>query len=516
VKISKTGYFDGYRTFLPVKDGETFVRLQLTTKVHAGTINGAQGGTLATSDGVKITLAPNVIVMASNGLSYTDAVHVYVRPIEAVDGSDAAMSIPGDARGINSDGYLSALKSFGSVAIELRTTSGDLLQVANGKVTTDGAAATISIPIPSALQGGAPATIPLWSFDEAAGLWKEEGEATRDGNVYTGAVKHFSFWEGAVGVSLVDFTARIVDASAQPLVHVPVTITPAGVPVNAGFSRFAYTDEDGYVRGSVFANSDLVLDINTPCALSAYSHAFTSAAAAVDLGQLTGNLGQGTVTITGTATNCNNQPVASGYVQTYDNGFYNRIPVVNGNFSFTGVVCTNTAVNVVVVDNATFQQSEPKGVTINPGANDLGALTVCGESTLGSITYSIDNGPEQQILEPADTIALYYLGAVNGVESSQFIVLSGDPNGAPKLTFQFTGSKAVDADHRFTDIFSSLLFASGRGWWPSTDQGGVLVTITEYGEVGGFVSGSFSHMILDFADNTPHNYTVNFRVRRYH
>lgn len=511
VKVTMAGYFDGYRTFLPSKDEETFVRLQLVTKFHAGTI-AATGGSLVTSSGGKITLGSLVTVNASNGELYTGAVHVYTGLIETASGdnlSDAALNSPGDARGTNSDGYLSALKSFGMVAVELMSANGQRLQIAKGK------SATISIPIRSELKDQAPASMSLWSFDETAGLWKQEADATRDGDVYTGTVNHFSYWESAVGIPLVDFTARIVDASGQPLVHVPVSITPAGASMNAGYSRFAYTDADGYVRGAVFANSDLVLDINTPCALSAYSHAFTAGATAVDLGQLTGNLGQGSVTITGTATNCGNQPIASGYVQTYDHGFYNRIPVVNGNFSFTGVMCTNTAVNIVVVDNATFFQSEPKGVTINPGSNDLGALQVCDESTLGSITYTIDDGPEQQVLEPADTIAIYNLGVANGVERSQFIVISGDPNGAPKLTFQFDGGKTIGSEHKFTDIYSALFFTSGRGWWPETDNGGVPVTITEYGDVGGFVSGSFSHMILDFDTNTPHTYTVNFRVRRY-
>ncbi len=55
-------------------------------------------------------------------------------------------------------------------AVELTGTSGELLQIATGKK------ATLTLSIPSSLAASAPATIPLWFFDEAKGLWKEEAE----------------------------------------------------------------------------------------------------------------------------------------------------------------------------------------------------------------------------------------------------------------------------------------------------------------------------------------------------
>ncbi|MFT4024806.1 MAG: hypothetical protein QM664_13600 [Flavihumibacter sp.] len=61
------------------------------------------------------------------------------------------------------------------------------------------------------------------------------------------------------------------------------------------------------------------------------------------------------------------QPVTNGYVQTYDGGFYNRIPIVNGQFSFSGLTCVNNTVNMVVIDNDSHQQNMPVPVTLAPG-----------------------------------------------------------------------------------------------------------------------------------------------------
>lgn len=51
-------------------------------------------------------------------------------------------------------------------AVELRSTSGEELQLGNGKKVS------FSIPAQSKSK---PATIGLWSFDESKGRWKEEG-----------------------------------------------------------------------------------------------------------------------------------------------------------------------------------------------------------------------------------------------------------------------------------------------------------------------------------------------------
>ena len=499
VRVTKPGLFNGYRTFTPQGTRESLVRIQLLAKKEIGIVDAASGGSAATAEGGTVTLSPNSVVVAADASVYTGPVHISARWINPADGGNFLLDMPGDIRGADSAGYLTGLQSFGTMAVELTGNNGQLLQIATGKT------ATVSIPIASSLAASAPASLSLWSFNDSTGLWKQEKPATKSGGSYVGVVSHFSFWDGATGIPLVNVTARIVDASSQPLANVAVSITVASMPQNAGYGQFAYTDASGYVTGAVFANTNLVLDILTPCALAAYSHPFSTFSSDIDLGTLTGNLGQNEVTISGTVTNCSSQPVTNGYVQTYDHGFYNRIPVNNGSFSFTGLACTNTVVDIVAVDNATNQQNTPQTVTLVPGVNALGALTACGTSTMGSLTFTID-GVTTTLTEPTDTIAAYLVVS----QTTQLIVLSGNPNTNQQMSFNFDGGTAIGSAHSLGEVFCNKL-PGGRGSWPIPIQ----LNITEYGNIGGFVAGNFSGNLVDFNNTAIHPITCTFRVRRY-
>jgi hypothetical protein len=497
VDVMAAGFFSGYETFAPTPGSESHVRITLLEKPDAVTIDAAAGGTV-TTDGASIQLQPNSVVVAATGGAYSGEVNIHARMLHP-DEAGLQPGLPGDARGMDRNGYAKTLKSFSPIVVELSTAGGQPLQLAPGKP------ATLVMPIAAALANDAPDNIPLWMYNTITGLWEEQGVAEKNGDAYTGIVTHFSFWDGATGVPMITVTARIVNSSNQPLAHVPVRITLAGQPLNAGHGRSGFTDANGVITGAVFSNRDFVLDILTPCATSAYAHTFSAAATDLDLGTLAGNLGQSSVVISGRAEDCTGQGIVNGYVQAYNDGFFHRIPIVNGDFTFSGIMCTNTTVSLVAVNLATYKQNTPQEVTLIAGANNLGTLSVCGVSTMGQITYTYD-GTTTTIQEPADTIAAYSLDGFNG---TQIITLSGDPNLNQKIAFQLTGNEAVGTN-TVTEVFSSA-FPSGRGFWPAN----ITVTISEYCPPGGFIAGEFSSNMLDFGDNSVHTFACSFRVRRY-
>lgn len=497
IKVVRNGYFPGYKTIQPQTGKETFARLKLLPKASAGTIDAAGGGSITLTSGARVVLPANGVVLANGGTAYSGSVNVAAHWIDASGINMHELSMPGDARGVDKEGNLAFVRSFGALAVELTSGSGQLLQIAAGKN------ATISIPVPATMNGSAPASIPLWSFDEVEGLWKQESTANKSGNVYTGDVSHFSFWDGAVGLPLVNLTTQIVDASLNPLANVAVGVRYAGQPLNAGFGTFAHTDANGIVTGAVPANTSLTLSVLTPCALESYSHNFTTNTTNVDLGTITGNLGQSLVTITGTATNCSGQPVTDGYIQMFENGFFNRVAIVNGNFSFTGVTCTNQVVDLVAIDNTTHQQGSVQTLNLVPGVNNIGALSACGTSTVGTISYTIDGVPHA-LTEPANT--LYGVHANGFTTVFDVVPLPG----VAAISFQLDGGTALGSSHNIYDVFTTAV-PDGRLYMPTP----LAVTITEFGNAGAFISGQFSGTMNEFVSGTPHTISCNFRVRRY-
>ena len=501
VKVTKDNYFSAYKTVLPKAGKESFIRISLLPKNNAGSINGSTGGSVTISGGANLFLPVNGVIIASSGIPYTGSVQVAAQFIDPSQIKAAQQRAPGDGRGIDKEGSLRLLNSYSMLAVELSSPSGERLQIATGKQ------ATLTMPVPATMRSTAPASIDLWSFDESTGLWKQENTAVKNGDSYTAMVSHFSFWDGAVGVPLVQLNAQIVNNALQPLANVAVGIRVAGQPFNAGYSAFGFTDVNGNVSGAVPANRQLVLNVLTPCETEAFSKDFTTTNSNIDLGVITGNLGQSLVTITGTVTDCNNQPVTNGYVQTYDNGFNNRINIVNGSFSYTGLACSSTTASYVAIDKTTNQQSTVQAVTLTTGTHNLGTLSACGTSILGFINYTIDGIPGT-LTDPGDTLAGFH--NTIGPGYTTILPLHNDPVLGTAFQFEITGPATVAGTHTVQEIFS-YKFPGGRGLTSSPFN----ITITEFGPAGGFISGSFSATVGDFSTGAPHTVSCTFRIKRW-
>jgi len=102
----------------------------------------------------------------------------------------ARRAIPGDYRAVDKTGQQTELLSFGALNVELRTTTGQPLNL------RPGTSAEIRVPVSDLQRPSAPANIPIWSYDEKSGLWVEEGQGTlqntAEGWMYVGTTPHFS------------------------------------------------------------------------------------------------------------------------------------------------------------------------------------------------------------------------------------------------------------------------------------------------------------------------------------
>ncbi len=263
LKCTKSGYFTASTAYIPQASGDAVVRLVMMSDAATHQVDAATGGTAQLPDGSSVQLPANGIVQA-DGTPYKGEVNVTVRHLSPADENFMVLIPGGDLAARRADNSGAMLYSYGMLRVLLRDDSGNDLQLASGKEST------ITMSLPDVSMVDAPATIPLWYFDEETGLWLEEGEATRQGNKYVGQVKHFTDWncdfpgqgvevelqfvsEGGGGPGKVEEMPVDPENPGEPIVTggIPCTGYPhRNVFVKVG-QVFDFTDENGIVRRRV-------------------------------------------------------------------------------------------------------------------------------------------------------------------------------------------------------------------------------------------------------------------------
>ncbi len=501
VTVNKPGYFKGIKTYIVREGKPAFFRIKLIPKTNTGSINGGSGGNVTLTNGLSITLPAGAVVNASTSSAYTGTVNVaafWINP----EASDLDRIMPGDLRGIDNGGLMQLLKTFGMAAVELTGASGELLQIAPGKK------ATLALTIPASLMGDAPASLPLWYFDEDKGLWKEEGSATKSGNKYQGDVSHFSYWNCDMPLPNggVPFDCTIVDANGSPLPNLHIWIDYSNGTMTGCHGT---TNANGYASGLVPANAQLIMKVYGAaygCSnVVLYSQAFTTTSSPISLGTITVPGGSNQASVTGTLTDCNGQPVTNGYVMMNYGGIFVRYNSSNtGSFSFSTIICGNIN-NAILIggDAVTGQEGTPLTVTLQPGSNNVGNLVACGTSVSEYFNYTI-NGTPYSVIPP------------NGS-----VTQSPDSNGTSTAIRIYANSNATSSFISFDKLNiaagsnQNLVSFNSTQTGQTTIPSPVSVNISEYGSIGQFISGSFTGSVTGTAaPNTTYTVTCNFRVRR--
>lgn len=500
VKVEKAGYFLGTKTIMVEIEKNNPVNMQLMPKTVAGTINGASGGEVTVpASGGSIQLEANSVIDPQSNKPYTGAVTVSAAFIDPSAGNFREI-MPGTLRGINTNNEETGLQSFGMMAVELNGAGGEKLQIASGKK------ATLHFPIPEALRSQAPATIPLWSLDETTGLWKEEGQATKQGNEYVGTVGHFSFWNCDAPFAITNFTVTLKDQNAQAIPDVEVVIS-ASVTDTTSISGNGITNADGVVKGTLPSNRSLKLKVYDKCRNLIHSQDIGPYATDTDLGTITVNTQTVSLTVSGTVTDCNNTPVANGYVMLQLENVYYSIPVTNGSFSRAILRCNNTAVtaNIKAYDQANNVSGATISLPVSGNTLNAGQLFACGTALNSYINYTLD-GNNIQTASPLDSMIAII------IESKHIIIGSFSKADTSKthIIFQMDGGQG-------TNNTISILYANngnGHEMLSAPNSSSFPVTVTEYGSaVGEYVSGSFTGNVRDSTRNLTLPVECNFRVK---
>lgn len=498
VVANKTGYFTAYRSF-SATSGTNQVVIKLTKKNLGGTVNGINGGDVTLSNGTKISLPANGIVKASDNSGYTGTINVYAAVIDPT-AADILDRVPGSFMGNDKDGKRVLLSSYGMMAVELESTTGETLQVKSGNT------ATLTSVIPSAALSSAPATIPLWYVDPSTGIWMEEGTATKQGNSYVGTVKHFTYWNCDVPVQTVNLSATFKTANGQPLVNASIVIKPT--TGNYYGSAHGYTDSLGQINGPVPANMNLVLQVQDACGGAAYSQNIGPYNEPINLGTITvPATAPGVVTVKGKLTNCSSTNVTNGYAIVSVNNWVRYAKVdASGNFSTNYVLCSTTGLNAQVlgVDMGTQQQGNVQTLPVALPTTDFGSVSACGTSSTEFIDYTID-GTNYHFGTGDSLYAYTGIDSLGGASANYTKVFGAKSPNTLFFTFYSTGQTA--GSYPLT-ILSAQNYSQTTVVQPSN------VNLTNFAtSVGQFYEGSLSGQFKD-ASNVTHTVSCTFRVRR--
>ncbi len=380
ITAQKPGYLKGMRSVVPTS-GTNMINIMLVAETLVSTVASGISSEVTLSNGAKVSF--DGAFKDENGNAYSGNVDVYMYHLETSNPAIEAI-MPGNLQAENANGEERVLVSYGMLNVELKGASGEKLNIADGSV------AQIELPINPAQNGVAPATIPLWHFDEVSGVWMEDGEATLVGGKYQGEVSHFSWWNWDAPFPAVILCINAVDANNNPLANLDIKL----IESNAVNGRTAFTNGDGNICGFVPINEAFTLKAFDPCGVEVFSSNIGSFAADTNYSLVLPSV-TATV-ISGTLVNCANTNVTNGYASIIYGNQLASVPVTNGDFTLTVIQCAAlTSFSLEGVDYDTFEETDT--ISYDFGSADVGNIIACN-AVSEYITLQVDNDPVDYFL----------------------------------------------------------------------------------------------------------------------
>jgi hypothetical protein len=398
VHVEAAGFAEAFPVARVTAGQTTNLGVRLLPTGFIGQVTVTNGGTVTVPGSTAQVAIPQDGLVPKNGGTASGTVNVALTPVNpAVD----TKLMPGDFNGISAGGGSPVpIESFGALLIDIRDAAGTRYNLAPGMTST------IRIPL-GTLSPTPPATIPLWFFDEATGLWKEEGTATLQGTppnqFYEGTVTHFSYWNADKGWTPVFVTGCVRDSNGQPVANQWVETN--GLDYSG--TDFDITAADGTFRVAIRLDSTATLglfdfDLQT-FTYTAISNTVNVGPSPVDFTLPNCLVKQpGPLTITTSGLPAGNVGVAysqtlaatggiPGYVWSLD-VTSNPLPAGlslnhTGVISGTATTAGTTTIIVKVTDSVSGTVTKPLSLTINPpGVVPIAITTVAlPGGTVGSV-----------------------------------------------------------------------------------------------------------------------------------
>lgn len=498
VKVTKSGYVDGSRVLVPTT-GSNRVNIMLIPSTTTGTVNSGVVGEVSLPNGTKVKFDGSF--KDTNGNAYSGIVNVGLYQIKPSD-IYFSEAMPGSLLASDANNEARVLESYGMLHVELRGTGGQKLNIATGHT----AEITMDIDVN---QASTPATIPLWSFDETNGIWKQEGTATKVGNKYVGTVSHFSWWNCDASFSQCNLMVTVNNNSGQPISGLQVLLFRP----SQSYGVSGTTNSNGQVTGIIPANETLTLQVKDSCgniiytsSIGPYSTGSSNNLTPINLAPTAIN----TVSIQGTLQNCSNANVTNGLVKLLNpnslNYFYSIAtqPITNGSFTFTMNICgTSQVFELIGEDYTALQTTGTINFTATAPITNIGVVNACN-SVNEFITYKVDNGVTRYILSGINAF-------INGpVSNTLFVNVQNNP------TF-FLGTTSIVSPGVYNSGFNMEVSSNTPGTsvigFTSPPTTSMQLNISQIGAIGGYIDFTANGTFID-SSSISHTLTVTGHVIR--
>ena len=487
IKVEKNGFFLGSRNLMTRENSVSSTKIMLLSNASVGNFSSTTGG-IITHEGVSLNFPANSVNIEGGGI-YNGTVNVACKFLDP-NSNTIGEIMPGDLRALNTNGEERLLETFGMASIELTSPTGQKLNIADRKKVE------LSIPLSGPYLTDAPATIPLWYFDEVNGIWREEGSATKVGNNFVGEVSHFSFWnydKPMPGTSIVGS----VHCNNSPLSNIKITIS------NSSGRTLGQTQTDnlGNFSGLIPMNTALIIKVYSynPCSSAPIYMAnigpFTSpvSLASIIACPFVSNSAQ----LKGGLIDCSGNSISNGVLGVNENGYTSYFfPDGNGKINTSLIYCSPTTVSLTGYDFSNIKSSIPQSFSTGPTIN-FGNLIVCNNNNINEyISYNLDGTNYSLFASLGDSLSIRY--STNFSPYYTYI----DCGGANGIYCYIQGTTAG------TFTMSNL----GVNRFHS-DTSTMMTTINTYGNIGSFISGTFSGTYVDWG-GTNHSLNGSFNLKR--
>ena len=489
IEVNKSGYFKGFRTVRSTQNGLEYTKIKLVPKITAGSFDNSVGATITVPGSSAQLIFEAGDVSYANGDPYSGQVNVYAQYLNP-SSNDICYTIPGNFEAIDANNELRYLETYGMVATELYSPTGDLLNITPGQ-TVD-----IKMPVQAGQIGTAPTSIPMWFFDETQGIWIEEGQATLSGGNYIGSVSHFTWWNCDWSNYTVTLTINVF-CNGDPVDNQAVFL----VYPNGYYGGAQFTDANGMIVMTAPGGTPLgTLEVYDACGNVIDSQ---------PIGTLTSNTTiqleacpTSTGLLTGTFVDCNNDPITSGMITiTYSGGSTDYAIIQNGQVSTVIDYCPGTTIDVIAYDYN--GQATSSVMQYSTGGNiSMGTIQACNVAD-EYITYDID-GVTHSIMQTAGNNEVFCI-----VQYPDSISINGQLNNF----YMYLNNLNITGIGSFSG--TSIYDYDGTNEIYNTSTGSNLfINVTTYPtNIGDYMEGTISGSFID-QNSLTRNITGSFRAKR--